>query len=524
MTWKPTTTLKSLGLSNGDRVVKTHTRLRMMFYPHTDDPLRFSANPALAGNDENYSTCALHGTKTSKIEMSWEADTQATCKRFHWTKVMGQAAGSWTATIKDRPPYGLGLGEASVLPGDWCAISILRNDEEIPLCAGPVDSVRCQTEANPRGTVTRTYTLSGRDHGAAFDAPMAYQTNWVRTLGEMVNGLMTERVKNSVGGRPDQMFSVLIAAALDKGVTGTRTGQWTLPKGLGDGLCLIDTLTIKNRSTGNLRGSYWSAPQLWTQPGQTLHAALQYWCFALLNEIWYDWHYTAASRGFSSLTTIGGQPLALAANIRERPFPSTVTGLQGPWFSDGEACLTWKLPRWLCRSSDLQRSGLERFNLIELLADIGYGGGQSDQAAQFPPHWCRWSIERHGLKPMQETTHYIAQDGTLGKQWPLEREQWQKLLTDWYAINPWLTSGSLGFALALPEIRVGSRLVLENSNNKTSEQFYVEGIDLDWSGIDSPTTPARASTTFHVSRGWKGDDRSLMDAVSTISNKFEAVF
>jgi hypothetical protein len=499
----------------------------------------------------------------------WGRHSDGALVSLQFEKVLGQASGRWTAMFKDTGP--INWMKRDVVDGDWADLVILRNGIPIPMARGVVDTVREQTRSSGGATV-RAWNVSGRDHGAFFEYPISWASLWVQTLGEVTQGLMTAEVQGKIGGRPDELFALLIKAGVGPGKYG---GQWELPPSLservGSAKRMYDLLRVVALSgsgaapssagglsaaaSRHLRGAYWNEPRLWNEGGQHLHQTLLAWCNPLLNEIFYDlvpapqfmppnglsgYQITsledvavadltpveaAEAKTFGqsdisstpktpktvSLTSDGGGFGVLGAYIRERPFPSTVEGSGSLWF----ALPTWLVPDWLIESTDLGWGGAERYNLFELTAEFGLGA-TNEHPPQAKPIWFKDGVKRWGLRAFQQTSAYCAADGDFGKWYP-ERDIWQRLLVDWYAPSPWLRQGTITFKICLPEIRVGQRLIVATeSGGGGEEQFYVEGVRHEWS-----FPPGKGSTTVTVTHGFRGSDGQYLAAVKAASALFE---
>jgi hypothetical protein len=529
------------GLSNpsGRRFINPSYRMGFSFYPQPPgspfDPARSTDRP---------------------INVNWAADeSDGGLASFQWSKNMGQGAGNWTAVFKE-----LGKDDTfdfrTLVDGDWADVYVLRNGLRIPLCRGMIDQIR-ERKRSSGGATVREWLLTGRDHGLIWDYPITWTSVWVQTLGEISQGLMTAAVKGAVGGRPDEIFRILTEAALG---AGKEAGQWELPPSLAelaggkrrfwDTLKLVSLAASKSARSSGLRGSYWNEAQLWNTGAQTLHQALQRWCNPMLNEIYYD---LLPPAGFLPQNGLNGfaiapqvaegiaaadpadltgairfesdlQPeptLSLvsdnaefghpAAYIRERPFISTIEGSASMWFS----LPTWTIPDWLILQDDLGYGGHERYNLFELLADIGLGTSQ-EQPPQAKPVWNRVDIRARGLRAMQQSTHFLAQFNAAFGGWLEERKTWQRLLVDWYGPSPYLRQGQITVKAALPEIRIGHRLIIDPGGDESSrEQFYVEGVSLNYA-----FPPGSGSTTLTVTHGFKGTDAQYLSNVRDLSANF----
>jgi hypothetical protein len=359
------------------------------------------------------------------------------------------------------------------------------------------------------------------------------------------------------------MFKILITAALSKG---REAGQWEFPPALKEGLDeerfydLLKVVTFTSEKYGDhLRGAYLNEMQLWTTGEQTLHQTLTNWVNPLLNEVWYDLlppstylpkHGLGAFLKGSSVEQgkllvdptqtsfsdegigIGAETAkskelktqkyfgSMAAFIREKPFISTVNGEDSMWFG----LPTWVIPEWLIQTSDLGRSGDQRFNLFELLADFGMGP-QKEQTVMAKPQWLSEDIKRRGLRTLQQSTRFHSQaENGLENFFKEDRAKWQQLLVDWFSPAPYLRQGSITVLLLLPEIRVGHKvLIVPNDNPALAEQFYVEGVQLGYSGANDARSPITGLTTLMLSRGFRGSDYALYQATKTLSGKFTEV-
>lgn len=498
----PACTLRGMESANGERIVRQHVRADVTLYPH-----EASATP--------------RHSKRALAHRIGAADTidNGTIVACSFGKTLGAAAGQWALTLKAG--QALDLAGDDVLPGDWARVALTRNGWRFPVALGPVQSIR-EARTVTDGATTRTYTVTGTDHGGPFDAPMVYTSLYVQSLSELSKGIQATRVDSRIGGSPSDLFGALIRAAFSAGENGSRS-TWTLPPGLARGgrKTLLDMLRIDAQPT---RGGRCNETEMWTQPGQTLSQTLQRWCNPLLNEMIYD------------LASDAGGDDAPAATLRERPFPTVAMGMASPWFS----LPTVTLPDWLISESDLGRAAAERFNLFELTADIGAGTGQVEQTAFCPPAWDPSSIQAHGLRPMMETTRYIGFEspatfrpvlapGIAGPvaivaesikasmaAWAEERAAWLRTLIDWYAPGPHHYSGTITVGVALPELRPGMRLEIVSAQQPRFTA-YVEGVNIHaaW-GLGGP----RATTTITVTRGHRGSDESLLAATRDVSARY----
>lgn len=516
----PTLKLPGLEAGRGRRYVSPYVRVSTVFYPHAKDPV-------FPGRDRRYS---------GGIRVDWDRKhSQAALQTLTWSKANGQAAGQWEVVIKDNFPYQLDVADGDILPGDWVDILVNRNGLEIPLCRGYVETVN-GNRAGAGGATVRTWKIAGKDHGVAWTVPISYTNMWIYTLKEVTGGLNTDRFRGNVGGSPRDMFQLLLEGAFGRG---TQASPWVLPEsmdpaapllpgtfdsgGIPRKASLFDALEIERGAT---RGGHYNEPVLWHQAGQTAHALIQDWCNPLLNETIYDLHLD------ENYPDTGKALAKIGAKIRERPFvlveddlaffkdgESVMTGFESPWFT----LPTWNIPTWICDGIQTGRSGHELFNLFSVIADTGWGGEKGEQFAASAPAWFRDSIERYGLNAMTEHTKYLAGGhAKAGVGWVEERMRWQRLLTNWYCMNPWMLQGPINVKIPLPEVRVGQRLRINNGNPNEIETYYVDGVELRYHRTG--TAPPRATTSFTATRGWRGDDRSLIKALTKVVSLYKDQF
>jgi hypothetical protein len=472
---------------------------------------------------------------------------------LHYEKQLGQPSAHWSMTIKEEK---IGLRDA-VVDGDWIDIQLIRNGVRIPICRGVVDTWRESTVGS--GATVRTWRMTGRDHGAFFEYPITWTSIWAQTLGEVVQGLATERFRGQIGGRPDEMLRLFIDAVFG---SGKISSQWRIPKALGDytGITggiyeLLKTVAFNAApSLEGLRGAYYNEPLLWATGGQTFWQALQQWVNPLLNEIYCDLLLPGSLVPQHGLNRFLASPIeygevsiplptseisiptarpsavkdSLAAEnqkwgtpailIRERPFFQTINGQADSMWS---ALPTWYIPTWIIQSSDLGVGGDERYNLFELRADIGFGPTQ-EQAPQAKPVFHKADIEAHGLRAWQQSTPYLAQFNAGPGAWIRERSTWQRIFVDWYGCAPYLRQGSVQIRAGLPEIHIGQRAILDGGES-AREQFYVEGTSLQWHAA-TKTEAASATTGLILTHGFSGDDDAYFAAVKAHSALFTEAF
>jgi hypothetical protein len=469
----------------GQRLVNQTTRIRLEFYPQDKNQF-FSSRPI------------------NKRTVYWGPDSEAMLIAFVWNNQIGQASGKWSATIKLNQNSTLDLENGDVCDGDWVRCTVQRNGVDFKIFLGVVDIVR-QSKYSSGGATVKTWTISGRDHGAPFEVPIAWASLYVQTVGQLIEGLYTRSVKGEVGGSPDKMFKLLIDAAFNRGAAGTKNkSSWALPPALEAELGKEIFRDALNVITNHTEGAYFNEIQLWTQAGQSLWDTLGTWCNPLLNEFWLD---------FANVNPSQNQ---IEAVIRERPFINTVDGHNSPWFSLN----SFKVPSWIIEDDDLGRGGLERFNLFEVTADFAFGNMQ-EQTALASPLIDEEGIVKHGIRAYQQSTKFIS-PGNVGQgAWPDEVNIWMRKLVDWYGPNPHWKNGQIRTGVVFPEIKIGNIFTLDTGNEQTNEHYYIEGTGINWR---YSANGSRSQSSFVLTRGYRGNKRDGLKLVKSVSDRFKEAF
>lgn len=492
----PELLLENFSSEPDSRIVRCHSRMRMTIYPHDNDPV-FPDRSTLAR------TITFSDTEIADFSL----------RRFNWTKNLGKAAGQWQALIRTDERIGLfNPMNGDILPGDWIEIELLRNGIPILICLGVIDTIN-RDRRSIGGASSVHWQITGRDHGKIFDHPITYSNMFAQSLGEVVKGLMTERVKGKIGGSPAEMFKILIEAAFTQGTT---SSIWRLPPALAEATRggfasenpnILDLLQIQNdRPT---EGHYYNEVQLWNKAGQTLYQALAFWCFPLMHRLLFDVS--------DPIDPDYDSQYPITASIRQHPYINLEDGLASDWFE----LPFWEIPSWLPISDNLARSDNERFNIIQLLSNCGWEGSASEQSITALPYYGRASTERHGLRPMQENTHFLASEGADISGWRTLRGTQQKRLMEWHAGNPYFLSGQINLPIPLPEARIGHILSMDNGTPADSLTSYIEGVSLEYRASTNEREAPKATSSLTVTRGYKGTDRDALRLIQNAASGYE---
>lgn len=434
-----------------------------------------------------------------------------------YQKSMGQASGTWSLTLK-RGTLDI---QKEIRAGDWVISHWTRNGEKLFGTMGMITGVRRRRNVSGTNASVETWVVNGRDFGRIFeitpvwfDDYTAFQTN---VGGKIIGG----RMGFNPSGAPDQIVQRLIDAFL--GGDGIVGGAWRWPSGLdylneffsqGLQVSVGGELPVPLAQKpigligeqGKLRGLGANEIQLFQpQIGSMLHAIVNQWSNPILNEVYYD----------ITDQLVGSIPEfpTPVVNIRERPFINVDDGIDSPWFS----LPTVRITRDSERDDDIGVSDEERLNAFIVYA-TGSGLSNFDQFVAFAPTYSRAGVELHGLRKMEQSTVFADFGGKQGGPgWVDEMAIWKRLLASWYGPNHLWLAGTVTVPYALPEARIGKRLIVENDPQDVArEQFYIEGVSLAW------TYPKHPTTTMTVTRGFRGSDSEMVDQVRDIVLDFEA--
>lgn len=469
---------------------------------------------------------------------------------FNYTKSLGQAAGSWSLTIKkprQSPVSLLRAGPEGLWrdPEDvWVRIKVVVDGQIIDTVYGLVDSVGEDTRRSGSGQRSETYTINGRDIGKIFEVTPLFVNFFhdpsrpIRSQGAIVATFVDQLV-----GTPAHFVRVLVETWL--GNDGTAEVPWVLPSGLGGGPFFSPSLPVGGGPNGTklaLEGpglvgiqnmdsrthGEAIAPTLMQldQGGAKLWDTLQEYANGVMNELFVDLA-PAGGAGFNDPGSY--ETLVPTLTLRERPFPVRSDDGRSTSASKWHRLTRHRLAlgdvkhRAISKGGSANRFnywkmalngiGTEGFNVDEML-QRGVDGVESGHPGNIPI-FSPESISKHGVRVYTATTRFVPffyrsraseEDGESVR----EEEQlqatffrlvarWLKKIHDWYVVAPFELTGTLETTRIQPEIRIGQRLTEERPTGEID--YYVEQVSHKW------TYPYDGSTTLTVTRGEvHGDD------------------
>lgn len=430
-------------------------------------------------------------------------------------KGMGDAAGSWSLSVKIKPGMKDLLDQYADPEDVWINIYAQINGQIFHVMLGVVDSISRRRTTNPDGAVVTTYTLSGKDFGKCFEKLELFVNFWPTQgppVPQFVSYSAEAAARNLPLGSPDEVIRGLIEIWL--GNVGMAEKQWMLPsslRGPTGARYFFDLLNLGNISR-NLRGQLANDPTLLSPDplmGRSLWDVMQEYSHNLLNELWVD---LAPDPDLPR----GGKDrldrLRPSVFLRERPFPTI------------KSTRRWNaLKRVDLFPNDVKDhnlvsgdGGASRFNWWEIIPN-GISSNPTETQALMQngdgkpggmPIYNLDSIRRHGLRRYAQTSKYLALPaGERGDPSFLAyATRWIRIVHDWYATAPFQKTGSLSLTRMRPDIRIGMR-IREVHEDGDIWNFYIEDIEHSYS------YPGDGETVLTVTRGERERESLLYERV-----------
>jgi len=478
------------------------SRPQITLYSHTGDPIVLNAGQTLPfdGRDEQAFNPVLTQVQTAKE--------------------IGAASGTWSFTAKT--PSSLDGLFGRIVDDDWADIVFTRHGRPFHTMRGLVDTITRDRTVSARGATQTVWTVAGRDFGKVWEqTPVWFSTYCAENVhGHFAAKVFTTRRADKEGsnvagdtlvlGSPQAAVRGYLFGFLEQ-LGGIGRENWEPPPalpGIRNG-SFAQSVFFKNNGFINLPARVGIDPNF-IMAGGTLWDLAKEWSDPLFTELFAD----LALAQFIRSGTYAGQdfdaPVAdthMVVHFRDKPFVIVdplwpgPKGLSSPWFS----LPMFEVAPQLVTKSTVGRSGYERFNAFFATSPLHQESLGAAVIDLLQPMWDKRDIKRHGLRRFDISSKYQDKNSNL-----LNLSQAQRaMVKDWYCLNPYFLSGQLAFGRGLPELRVGVRLRVKSpAGPAQDETYYVEAVQNNWSLQPGLRTSAR------VTRGWVGDDQSLVNAVA----------
>lgn len=425
-----------------------------------------------------------------------------------------EGTGQFTLTFKpakgtDTTPFD------QFVDDDWVDITFKRHGKVYHTMRGLIDRIGRNRSVAGSGATSTTYTITGRD----FQKVWEMTPIWFNRFSiENVEGAWAYQIYSSIpnlAGSPANVVHAFIKKWLEKlGNVGRVNWETpgTLPNTTGNFLTDVyyDTAGFSgypNRvaidpTLMSPSGSLWGLAKEWSDPA---------FC-----ELFCDLGKQYTQLG--SDEELNPNESQMMVFFRDRPLPlSDSQGIISSRFGIGKQSKWFYLPLHIVARQELQqddvgREGSERLNSFFVSPQleqqlVGAGGLDMMQ-----PLWHTEDIKRHGFRRYDINSNYSTEGADL---LTLSRGQ-RYILQNWYAMNPYLLSGTINLAHGRPEIRIGTRVRIpaDNGDSTQDETYYVENVSNNWQfGVG-------IRTSLQVTRGFVGTDDMLLRAIDSLSKGY----
>lgn len=446
-----------------------------------------------------------------------QSDARPSVVSVDTSKNMGAAAGTFTVVVKAPDAMGNAIPDlaSQIVDDDWIDIIVNINGRKTHVLRGQIDNIRWQRQTGENGARSRSYTITGKDFGGILEKTYAWFNDFTQEnyLGEKTRAIWGPQQTDAPFVIVDPVVAVRQAIfGFLETLTGLGHPDWRLPPsmpGVPSSVFRSFPDVAKYVATVDPDPARFAYSNNFVNPsGASIFQFAQQMSDPMFTELFCDLG-DAQAEGAPLDPNMEMQADAvqnaptMSVFYRDKPFPSVLTGLSGPWFR----LPTTDVSPYAITSSDLGRGGAERINAIMVAPLIN---NEFIKKVLTSPLWDRESIVTHGMRQMSIESQYRAQEE---KNYGITREQ-RIRVANWHALNAYFLSGTIGLGALFPAIRIGSRLrIREGHQQKQQETYYVEQVSHSWRA-------GGGKTTLGVTRGWVGTDQSLLTAVAVASDRF----
>lgn len=432
------------------------------------------------------------------------------------TKALGQASGQFSITLKPSS-----IAEEIfqwLVDDDWIDLVFYRHDQPWHVMRGLIDEIRRVKAIGGTGATTTMYTITGRDFGKIYEiTPVWFSPH---ATFEIVTAAVAHRVfegLDKMQGAPPDAVKAFLQDFLEE-LSNEAGVNWNPPGGMpaitnnsfrqSVKFAVDNYQDVPSRKQFNANG---------LQPNGTLWQLAVQASDPLFTEVYAD---LLPDADPFSPRLAAGEPLDLGEAlmtvvVRDKPFPtSEQTELIADWLTIPIA----EVPRQQIISSDLGRSGFERFNTFFAAPLLNQEAAAGNGVALIAPLIDTTEIRRHGMRrfDVQSQMHPSLDLLDRSDRWTSLIEEQRNIIRDWYALNPYLLSGTLTLGVGRPDIRIGTRIQIPGfeDNESDFETYYVEQVSHNWAYGKG------TQTTLGVTRGWIGTDDSYQDKLEELASKY----
>jgi len=485
-----------------------HTYPEVVIYSKADDPIILGAIP--------HFSFPLDGRRRQ--------DSNPSVIAVNTHKGLNAASGTFQVTLK--PSQEADTLFKRIVDDDWIDITFFKNDEGFHTMRGLIDELNRDRNVGGNGATTEGWTIVGRDFAKVWECTPVWFDPYAN---ELATSAASTRVFNGVPNlytSPGKAPLVFLQEFMEE-LTAVSGVNWSPPAGMPG----INNLTF----TGNI--NFHEAPlvgsihfqnnpmrQIFNPNGLNPQGML--WQLAreysdpMFTELFADVH-PRIGGPYSPQVSLG-QPFSnleteMSVVLRDKPFPFYPTSAP-PGFAP-----TWNtlpihyMPRQEIVNYNVSRSGYERYNAFFVSSRILQESVNSHALYLMAPLLDQQSIKKHGLRRMdiQSNVSPDALDPVVGLDESKLATFQRQLIRDWYCMNPYLLSGTIGTGHGRPDIKIGNKLripgaIYSPTDIEPDETYYIEGVGQNW------VAGKGLRTTVEVTRGWIGTDAEYMAALTKL--------
>ena len=462
----------------------------VVFYAQEGDPLIF------------------HGGAVSPVGRRRE-DKDPSLISVTTNKQMGTPSGQWSVTLK--PPKGTSDSIFDmILDDDWVDIVFYRHGQRWHVMRGLVDEPRRSIAVSGNGATTETFTITGRCFGKIWEQTPIFFSIFTDDIA--AGGVSYQLFTGAAGmGNPQQAVDRYLFGFL-KALEGQGRANWVIPATVpGTAGAFSDSVIFEHESGFTNTPPRQAINPNFLNPNGMLWQLAQEWSDPMFLELFTDTLPSSLRwRTLEQDDTYENGDTDMYVILRDRPFPTIEKGKESPWFS----LPLFEISRQMVTTHEVGRGGQERYNAFFVspqLTQTLLGMGSVDLVK---PLWNKDDMLRHGMRRFDVTSKYISDPSEDDHSIATMSESQRIMCRDWYCLNPYMLSGSLGFGRGFPNLRIGTRLRIKDNDVDKDETYYVESAENSWvfgQGI---------KTTAGVTRGWVGTDDSYMRALEEMADKY----
>ena len=458
------------------------------------------------------------------------------------------AAPTCTLTVKARGVKGAAFLDV-LQPNDWIDVVIRRHEKRFHIFRGRIQAAAIETSSGAIGgaATQNTLRIRCRGFGHILEQTQVYYdivSEGLELAAAYPRILITKDNTQDVAST----LKSLLFGFLKEGEEGTGRSLWKIPPALPGANGTGDTFFHQmltyfpdsdERAIDNYPERINSQSLNWITPaqgGESLWTILQRWNDGPLVDLYTD---LVSSRGLylqEGEETVPGDT-KMAVIVRDKPFP-TVTNRPrfagaNPIFVTPNAAVQRQLlsenidgSRWFdddyfpafnidwsdITSRNVVRSDEARKNAFFIAPVLTQNLTPTLLNLQ-APLWDTEDIQINGLRPVFYNTPYFIDLKTTSRDYNSMMDLYRQRLRDFMTLGYHYLSGNIEIGFGRPDIRVGSKLIInaageqENSTFQGEqlggvfeERYHVEGVSHTW----APVTGMRTALT--VTRGIRGDD------------------